>query len=113
MAHGVGVGFDSCSAPLFLKAMEESPDYAKHEMLAEPCESTLFSVYVSVEGKMFPCSFLETGFKGIDVTEVDNFLKDVWFHPETVAWREKLLATAKKDGCLVKGCRECPAFDIY
>lgn len=113
MEQGVGIGFDSCSAPLFLKAMEGSKDYKKYEMLAEPCESTLFSVYVAVTGKMYPCSFLETGFEGIDVTEVENFLTDVWFHPQTVKWREELLATAKRDSCLVKGCRQCPEFDIY
>jgi len=113
LQEGVGVGFDSCSAPLFLKAVEGSKEYKQYEMLAEPCESTLFSVYVNVEGKMFPCSFLESGFEGIDVTEVKDFLKDVWFHPDTVKWREELLATAKNKQCLVKGCRQCPEFDIY
>lgn len=114
LRKGVGIGFDSCSAPLFLKSMEKSEKYKQYEMLAEPCESTLFSVYVNVDALMFPCSFLETsGFEGIDVTKAEDFLKDVWFHPRTVEWREGLLATAKNKKCLVQGCRQCPQFDIY
>lgn len=114
LEKGVGIGFDSCSAPLFLKSVEGSENYEQYEMLAEPCESTLFSVYVDVDAHMYPCSFLEhSGFKGIDVTKADDFLRDVWFHPETVKWRKGLLATTKSKDCLVKGCRQCPAFDIY
>jgi len=114
MDKGVGIGFDSCSAPLFLKSVEDSENYEQYEMLAEPCESTLFSVYVDVRGRMFPCSFLEeSGFEGIDVIEAEDFLRDVWYHPRTVKWREELLATAKGKKCLVSGCRQCPEFDIY
>lgn len=108
---GVGIGFDSCSAPLFLKAMEGRSNYEDLEMIAEPCESALFSVYIDVEGMMHPCSFLEKGFPGIDVTKCDSFLDDVWNHPRVETWRKDLLCTASNG--LVEGCRQCPAFPIY
>jgi len=112
LSAGVGIGFDSCSAPMFLKAMEGHKDYERYEMLAEPCESMLFSIYVDVTGKAYPCSFMENSkFNGIDLTRVDNFLEDVWHNEHVVKWREELLATTC--GGLVEGCRQCPAFDIY
>jgi MoaA/NifB/PqqE/SkfB family radical SAM enzyme len=112
MDKEVGIGFDSCSAPLFLKAMEGDENYTMFEQLAEPCESTCFSVYINTDGVMYPCSFLEsTSFQGIDVVEAEVFEKDVWNSPEVQTWREKLLATAK-DG-IVPGCRQCPEYDLY
>jgi MoaA/NifB/PqqE/SkfB family radical SAM enzyme len=107
------IGFDSCSAPLFLNAIKDHPDYKKYLELAEPCESYLFSTYVNVRGRMFPCSFLEDVWSdGIDLTSPVNF-KEVWFGKEVREWREKLLATAETPDCLVKGCRQCPAYKIY
>jgi len=109
---GVGIGFDSCSAPMFLKAMTEHKDYQEYETLAEPCESLLFSIYVDVTGKVYPCSFLEhSGFQGIDLTKVENFMKEAWYNPEVLKWRDKLLSTTC--GGLVEGCRQCPVYDIY
>jgi len=107
----VGIGFDSCSAALFLKAMEGHRNYKQYQVLAEPCESSCFSVYVDVEGKMHPCSFLENDFEGIDVVNCNSFIDDVWNNKRVVKWRENLLTT--KEGGLVEGCRQCPAFDIY
>ncbi len=109
---GVGFGFDSCSAPLFLKAMEGHENYEMFQQLAEPCESTCFSVYVDTKARMHPCSFLEhSGFEGISLLSAEDFVKDVWMSDVTKAWRKKLLDTAK-DG-LVTGCRQCPDFDLY
>ena len=112
-ASGVGIGFDSCSAPLFLKAMQGHKRYTEYEMMAEPCESTLFSVYIDVRGRMHPCSFLEDIDSGVDVANCEDFMRDVWFGSHACAFREKLLRTAKEDSCLVAGCRQCPVFDIY
>jgi len=107
----VGFGFDSCSAPCFLKAVAGHPQYKQFEMLAEPCESTLFSIYIDVNARMFPCSFLAGGFEGIDLLTAENFLADVWNAPSTVKWREELLATTATG--IVEGCRQCPVFNIY
>lgn len=108
---GVGVGFDSCSAPRFLQAVQGAPEYLMYEALAEPCESTLFSIYVDVEGKAYPCSFAAERFAGLDLLAVEDFGTEVWHHESTVKWRKKLLRTCH--GGLMEGCRQCPEFDIY
>lgn len=107
----VGFGFDSCSAPCFLKAVAGHPQYKRFEMLAEPCESMLFSIYIDCTGTVFPCSFCADSFEGIDLLTAEDFLTDVWNAPSIVKWREKLLATV--DTGIVPGCRQCPVFDIY
>ena len=108
---GVGVGMDSCSAPMALKSLPST--FADS---VEPCESGLFSIYVNVKGEIFPCSFTEgtSGWEtGIDVPSASDFLKDVWYHPRLVAWRSNLIKSA--DGCVCdkkKDCRVCPVYDI-
>ena len=34
-------------------------DFEKLKTFAEPCESTLFSSYIDVNGDFYPCSFAE------------------------------------------------------
>lgn len=105
----VRIGFDSCFAPLFLEVVKNYPNYKSLEILAEPCESMLFSIYINTEGKTSPCSFTEgeVGYEGLDVVGCKDFKTDIWNHPTTKAFREKLLNN--KCG----SCRGCPAFDIY
>lgn len=112
--NNIKVGFDSCSAPMFLKTVENSEHYEALEQMCEPCESYLFSFYINVEGKTTPCSFLEKrGYKEIDVAECEDFLKDVWNSEPIKEFREKLLNTTDK--CIInnKGCRSCPEYNIY
>lgn len=107
---GVSLGFDSCSAPKYetwvgtLNMAQE--DQREMIMMSESCESTLFSAYINVDGEFWPCSFTEgqDWFDPINVLEVDDFVEDVWYAPQTVAFRERLLDTAKN------GCRHCPVF---
>lgn len=108
--NNIPVGFDSCSAPMFLNAIKDRKDYKKLEQLVEPCESYLFSFYVNVDGKTVPCSFLEneSNFKPIDLLEVKNFLKEVWNIKDVKKWRNTLLTT---EICNI--CRKCPVFNIY
>ena len=98
------IGFDSCSANAFLKTIKERSDYKQIEMMVEPCESTLFSYYINVDGIGYPCSFTEgeKKYKGVNVLRCKDFMKEVWYAEETVAFRE---ATCKN-------CRECQAFDL-
>jgi len=109
MAQGVGIGFDSCSAPRFVEAVKDRPDFKNIEPMIEPCESTLFSYYIDVNGCGFPCSFCEDRpeFKGIDLTTVTNFKTEVWNHPETKLFREKILCNV--DG---NGCRNCWVYKL-
>jgi len=50
--------------------------------MSEPCESTLFSGYISVDAMFYPCSFAEgvgEWCEGIDVINSNDFVKDVWW----------------------------------
>jgi len=94
----IPIGFDSCSCHKFLKAIEKYPDVKSLAMVAEPCESGLFSAYFNVDGKFFPCSFAE-GTKGWEEgLDVEEF----WGNSKIVKWRETL----------IKCGRVCPLYKI-
>jgi len=114
--HNINFGCDSCSAPKFLNSVKGHKYYKEISMRVDPCESSLFSSYINVDGKFYPCSFTEgtSGTygdwkDGIDLTK-DNFdfFKDLWFSDKVVQWRNNLLNN--KDKC--SGCRKCPAFVV-
>ena len=103
--NNVKIGFDSCGANKFLEAVKDSPQYPMYSMLAEPCESACFSIYINVRGEMYPCSFGEgaDGWEtGIDVVKANDFIKDVWMHPRVVDWRNRNIAN----------CRNCVFYKI-
>lgn len=109
LENNIPIGFDSCSQPKFMKAVEGHKDYKKFETLAEPCESTLFSSYINADGKFFSCSFCDgdDSFKeGIDVLSAEDFLRDVWMAPQTKTWRQNLL---DRRAC---GNFSCPVFEV-
>lgn len=101
-------GFDSCGAHKFISAIEGFEDEKRKalEMSAEPCESSLFSTYIDTFGLFHPCSFSPDtevwGSEGLDVVNCDDFIKDIWNHERTKAFREILLA----------GHRNCPLYRI-
>jgi hypothetical protein len=102
--HKVGLGFDSCSAHLFFKAIAGRYDEEKLKIIAEPCESNLFSFYTNCKGMAFPCSFCEgaSGWEeGVSILDCDNFI-DVWNHPRFQTWRKTLLDNQ----------RSCPVYCI-
>lgn len=109
----VGIGFDSCSGPLFLKATKNNKDFQMCDMLCECCESSLFSAYINTYGKFFPCSFTEgeTGWvEGLDVLTCDDFTEEIWNHPKTIEFRKSLL---NQTSSLSSTYRECPVFNLY
>jgi len=105
----ITIGFDSCSASAFLKAVENHSRFQEFKMMSEPCESTLFSYYINVDGKGFPCSFSEGmfPFSGVEVPRCSDFLSDVWNSKEAVIFRD--LVSNKLDH---NGCRTCPIYDL-
>ena len=107
-------GFDSCSCPLYFKSIQEKEDMKTLSMYAEPCESGLFSSYINCEGEFYPCSFSEekgTWKKGINVLEIDEFLRDVWNDTRLIDWRNKLIASSSKCKCSFSNiCRSCPVY---
>jgi hypothetical protein len=106
LKHDIPIGFDSCSAHRFLKSIETA-DISKDQkdlfyMDSDPCESLCFSIYVSVDGLVYPCSFCEgeEGYKPINLLGDKDFLKDVWLSPTAKQFRENLISRGRK----------CPAF---
>ena len=97
LKHGIGFGFDSCSAH---RVMEYLPE--EYHSMVEPCESSLFSMYINVDGLCFPCSFTEIdSYEGIDITNIKNF-NDVWYGNGYKKFRKECLGN----------CRKCPVYDI-
>ncbi len=97
----IGIGFDSCGASKFIKAIVNRKDYEQLLVSVEPCESGLFSSYFNVEGKFFPCSFAEGNDEwkdGIDVISEPDW----WNNSRVVKWRNDLLANK----------RLCPMYEI-
>lgn len=127
--HKINIGFDSCSAPVYLQGamlneMNQKNEIKSEEEIAskmkrlatfvEPCESGLFSLYCNVDGLFYPCSFIEDekGWEqGLELKS--NFLKDIWYHPRMVEWRNTLLKTTENCNCLFQNnCRTCPIYDL-
>lgn len=108
-------GFDSCSANKFLKATKNHPRASDFAVMAEPCESTCFSLYVNVEGKYFPCSFSEghdfgragDWSDGIDLTKINSFIPELWNNQKTLQFRNALLNNLDE-----LGVRKCPLYEI-
>jgi MoaA/NifB/PqqE/SkfB family radical SAM enzyme len=115
MENDIRIGFDSCSAPKFLEAVKDRKDFKTLFEMSEPCEAQIFSIYINVDGKTSPCSFLEDlpNYEMLDVLNCTDFKKDIWDHLATQKFRESLLKT--EETCTINGnpCRKCPEFDIY
>lgn len=116
-SKNVGFGFDSCSAPLYFKAIEGRKNVKQLTALGEPCESFgMFSSYINVRGVYFPCSFCEgeNGWEdGIDVLSCDNFIQDIWHSDKIMHWRKIMMHSCDKCDCNFKSmCRTCPIFDV-
>jgi len=124
MSSGVGFGFDSCSGPKFMEATKDHERAEEFKTMIEPCESSLFSVYVDVHGNFYPCSFaegitsygyptdnnpVESWDKGIHIPSVNSFLDEVWNHPKTQSFRKHLIGTCSTNDY---ACRECPLFVV-
>lgn len=112
LKNEIPFGFDSCSAPAFIDSVQDHPNLEQFKMMAEDCESTLFSSYINERGVFFPCSFTENWVEGgwvegINVLEADNFIKDVWNHEKTMEFRKNLIGNTD-----CHGCRNCPAYAV-
>jgi len=107
-------GHDSCTFPNMISHVKESR-ISKEELriMCEGCESSRFSLYISVDSKAYPCSFAEHKFEGIDVLHCDDFLKDVWMGNEIKSFRKSLIEST--NGCKCeekdKSCFKCPIYD--
>ena len=103
MNNKIPFGFDSCSASNFL----QYEGTEKFKMFVEPCESTLFSIYINVDGIATPCSFAENKCDGVDVIAAKNFMTDVWMSKSFVDFRSKVTTNLDSNGC-----RMCPLYEL-
>lgn len=102
--NNIRFGSDSCGGMSISAYLSKKGLLEKYGNLIDPCESGLYSIYCDVNGNFYPCSFVtEPYFQGINLLD-DNvdFLKDVWFNPTMVQWRENLL----------KCGRSCPVYKV-
>jgi len=102
LVNNIRIGFDSCSASNFLKC----PDTQQFKDFVEPCESTLFSIYINVDAVAYPCSFADGECEGVSVIDND-FLTGVWMSDAFINFRNKV--TGNKDA---NGCRMCPLYKL-
>ena len=109
LANNIRIGFDSCSAPMFMKAAKDHPEADKMFEMVDACESTLFSYYINVDGIGYPCSFSEglPQFKGMDVLNCNDFQIDIWCNNETHDFRWKC-ANSKDEN----SCRRCTIYEL-
>lgn len=112
-SKSVNIGFDSCSAPTFLAAMKGHPNFERLSQLSESCESNRFSGYANVRGEYWHCSFTEdqSGWKPINLLEIEDFNADVWNSPEVERFRNRLLCQNNEH--IAKECYLCPVYDLY
>ncbi len=86
-------GSDSCGAGKLLRSLTPE-QYEKIYPYVEPCEATKQSFYCDAEGYYFPCSFManEDGDwkDGINVLEINDFMKDLWNSDVTRNFRNKV-----------------------
>lgn len=109
LTHNIPFGHDSCSAGKFRDAVTNYPNYESMLTHVEPCESTLFSQYINVDGKFYSCSFCENSPsfpEGIDVVSCNDYVKDIWNHPKTNEWRNNLLSKRET------GDWSCPVYEV-
>lgn len=116
LLYEVIIGFDSCSSlKVFDSVKDDTEKYNIFKKYIEPCESTIFSSYINVDGLFFPCSFAEESIDtwkyedGLDVLHCHHFLRDIWYHPKTINFRNQLLLSAKQNN---HNCRTCLIYKI-
>ena len=105
---GVPLGFDSCSAYNYLKAIREDKDYNQKAQFVTPCCAGRFSAYFDVFGNYNVCSFLEDREEwgdGISMWNVKDFIKEVWNNSRVVKFRKYNIERSKKL------CNPCKYFD--
>lgn len=100
------IGFDSCSVSGIVKYMNINSKFI------EPCEAGRFSMFISEDMKMYPCSFMIDRMQGIDIKK--NSIKEVWNNNKNfVRIRGKIKYNECKDKCeSFKYCMGgCPEFN--
>ena len=116
----ISYGSDSCGANRLMASLKEyykdkengDEQYKRVLGCISPCESLMESIYINVNGEVFPCSFMEgedNWKEGIDLKndKCRNFTAQVWNHPRVLEWRQNALRCIN-----CNGCNQCPHYEI-
>lgn len=116
----ISYGSDSCGANRLMASLKEyykdkengEEQYKRVLGCISPCESLMESIYINVNGEVFPCSFMEgedNWKEGIDLKndKCRNFTTQVWNHPRVLEWRQNALRCIN-----CNGCNQCPHYEI-
>lgn len=100
------IGFDSCSISGIVKHLDINSQYI------EPCEAARFSMFISEDMKMYPCSFMIDEIEGVDIRNKN--IKEIWTNNEVFnRIRERIKHNPCEQKCeYFKECMGgCPVFD--
>jgi radical SAM protein with 4Fe4S-binding SPASM domain len=109
MEHPFRIGFDSCMVSGLASFTKIVPSFY------DACEAARFSMFVSEELMMYPCSFMVEKFRGVPVTE--NNILETWRHDKLFCEMRsrslpiKCSACAKRHLCL-GGCPILPDINL-
>jgi len=95
----IPLGFDSCSAYNYLRAIQGEENYETQSQYVTSCCAARSSSYINIFGEYHACSFLEGREEwggGLNVLEADDFIRDIWNHPQTVKFREKNIRCSRE-----------------
>lgn len=107
--HKMSFGFDSCGYSKFnqflLSSNLKNTEKDIMLMLCEPCESSLFSGYISADGRWWNCSFAENEsfdsdkkkVDSLDVLAAKDFLKDIWYSEQVSDFRKRVIKSRKEN----------------
>ncbi len=100
------VGFDACCVSGVFARTTASTSFV------DACDAGRFSLYVSEDLKVFPCSF-QSGLVEGDKLSDETSLLDIWQTSENVRSFRSYFASSRCGGCLhKKNCMNgCPIFD--
>lgn len=107
--HEFKIGFDSCSISGIVRFINTSP------IFTERCEAGRFSMYISEDNRMYPCSFMIGKVEGVPITH-DN-IQSVWRNHEIFTSIRDLLSQNSCNECVAKntcsgGCPIYPEINI-
>jgi radical SAM protein with 4Fe4S-binding SPASM domain len=103
--HHFKVGFDSCLVSGLVRFSNVS------EILYDGCDAGRFSMFISENMEMYPCSFMVADYDGIPIRD-DNMLEN-WQSGVLFAQIRKTLATGRRQSCAYASVclGGCPVFE--
>lgn len=107
--HNFKVGFDSCMVSALVTAARINPVWF------DACEAARFSMFINEKLQMYPCSFMETIYPGVSLT--DSNMLDAWQNAESFQSIRRALRDPGCHGCDMQticrgGCPILPSINL-